>query len=164
MEQFLCLGPFGTKWSFLWSSSHVLVHLVSICSFLVVVFREWRRISWIRIHVFHHGQEFSSFISFSVSFWVVRCVFPLSGLLRVFLVLLYYYLTIPLFRYAFLVAILSSKNVKSLWRPVVGMWYHIIVCPCFGLTTNIMVVKTRIKTWLVQSYLLVEPNNPYKSS
>ena len=42
LEQFLCLGLFRLMWSFLWSSSQVLVHLVSICSFLVLVYREWR--------------------------------------------------------------------------------------------------------------------------
>ena len=77
LEEFLYLGPFGSMWSFLWSSSQVLAHLVGICSFLVLVCREWRWISWIRIHVFHHVLAFSSLISFLVFFWVIRYIFPL---------------------------------------------------------------------------------------
>ena len=134
-------------WSFLWSSSQVLVHLVNICSFLVLVCHEWRWISWTRIHVFHHGQRFPVWYLFLVSFWVVRCVFPLSGLLRVLLVLSSYYLSIQLFHYAFLVAIFPSKNVLSLWRPVVGMiLFHAlpvvgrIFFRCFGMSCFVCIV------------------------
>ena len=66
------------------------MHLVIICSFLVHVCREWGWISWTRIHVFHHGLVFSNLISFLVSFWVFRCVFPISGVLRILLVLMLY--------------------------------------------------------------------------
>ena len=52
---------------------------------------------------------------FLVTFWVVRCVFPLRGLPRVLLVLSSYRLFIQLFRYAFSVAIFSSKIVRFLW-------------------------------------------------
>ena len=104
LERFFCLAPFGLMWSFLWSSSRVLVLLVSICSFLVLVCREWRWISWTKNHVFHHGLAFSSLISFLVTFCVNRCVFSLSGLLWVLLVLLSYCLSIQPFRYV-LVAI-----------------------------------------------------------
>ena len=135
-------------WSFLWSSSQVFVHLVSICSFLVLVCREWRCISWTRIHIFHHVLAFSSLISFLVFFfWVVRCVFPFLGLLRVLLLLSSYYLSIQLFRYALLVAIFSSKNVRSLWRLVVGMFLcHVlpiidrIFFRCFGMSCFVCVV------------------------
>ena len=96
--------------------------LVGICSFLVLFCRVWRWISRTRIHVFHHVPAFSSLISFLVSFWVVRCVFPLWGLPRVLLVLGSYRLSIQPFRYAFSVAIFSSKIVRFLWRPIVGMF------------------------------------------
>ena len=90
LVQFLYLGPFGSMWSFLWSSTQVLVHLVGICLFLVLVCHEWRWISWTRIHVFHHVLAFSSLIFFfsvflSNSMW---------GLPRVLLVLLSYRLSI----------------------------------------------------------------------
>ena len=45
LAQFLYLGPFGSIWYFLGSSSQVLVHLVGIYSFLELVCREWRWIS-----------------------------------------------------------------------------------------------------------------------
>ena len=64
LEQSFCLGPIGSMWSYLWSPSQVLVLLVSICSFLVLVCREWRWISWTRNHGFHHSLAFSSFIFF----------------------------------------------------------------------------------------------------
>ena len=46
--------------------------------------------------------------------------FRFPDLLRVLLVLSSYYLSIQRFRYAFSVAIFSSKNVRSLWPPVVA--------------------------------------------
>ena len=121
LKQFFCLGQFGCMLSFLWSSSQVLVHLVSICLFLVLVRGEWRWISWTRIHVFNLGMVFCSLVSF-VSFWVFRCLYPLSNLLRVLLVLSSYYLSIQLFSYALLVGIIMSKNIRFLWRPFVGMF------------------------------------------
>ena len=122
LEQFLYLGPFGSIWYFLWSSSQVLAPLVSICSFQVLVCREWRRISWTIIHLFNYVQVFSSLISFFMSFGVIRCVFPFWGLLRAVLVLLSYRLSIQPFRYAFSVAIFSSKIVQFPWRLVIGMF------------------------------------------
>ena len=120
-------------WSLLCSSSTVHVHLVGICSFLVLVYREWTWISWTRIHVFHHVLTFSSLISFLVS-WVIRCVFPLWGLPRV-LVLLSYRLSIRPFRYAFSVAIFSSKIARFLWRLNVGIvdriFFHYFGMSCF---------------------------------
>ena len=97
-------------WSFLWSSSLVPVLLVNICSFLVPVCSEWRWISWTRNHVFHRGPAFSSLVFFLVSFWGNRCVFPLWGLLQVFLVLLYYCLSIQPFRHVFWLPYLSPKS------------------------------------------------------
>ena len=61
-------------WSFLWSSIQVLVLFLSICSFLVLVGREWRWISWTRNHVFHHGLAFSSLIFFSVFLSKSMCI------------------------------------------------------------------------------------------
>ena len=121
LEQFLYLGPFGSMWSLLWLSRQVHANLVGICSILVLDSREWRGISWTRIHVFHHVPAFSSLISFLVSFWVIRCVFPLSGLPRV-LVLLSNRISLQRFRYAFSVAIFSSKIVRFIWHLVVGMF------------------------------------------
>ena len=40
------------------------------------------------------------------------------------LVLLSYYLSFQLFRYAFLITIFSSKDIRILWRPIVGMLRH----------------------------------------
>ena len=121
LEQFLCLGPFGSIWSFIWSPIQVLARLVRICSFLVLVCREWRRISWTRSHDFHHGLVLSSFIFFLVSFLVSRCVFliwgpssPSSSLVILFIH--------SAFSLCFLVAIFSSKIVRFLWHPVVGMF------------------------------------------
>ena len=68
LGQFLCLSLFGLMWSLLWLSIRVRVFLVGICSFLVLVCREWRWISWTRNHVFHHGRTFSSLISFLCRF------------------------------------------------------------------------------------------------
>ena len=51
LSQFPWVGPSGSMWSFLWSSIRVRVLLVSICSFLVLVCREWRWIYWTRIYV-----------------------------------------------------------------------------------------------------------------
>ena len=154
-EQFLYLGLFGSMWSFLCSSSQVLVHLIGICSFLVLVCHEWRWISWTRIHVFHHILAFSSLISFLVSFWVVRCVFPLWGLPRVLPVLLSYRLSIQPFCYAFLVAIFSSQIVRFLWRLVVGMFLchalpivdKIFFC-CFGMSCFVCIVDISLVSLL----------------
>ena len=146
-------------WSFLWSSSQVLVHLEGICSFLVLVCRKWSKISWIRIHVFHYVLAFSSLISFLVPFWVVRCVFPLWDIPRVFLVLLSYRLSIQPFHYAFLVAIFSSQIVRFLWRLVVGMFLcHAlpivdrIFFRCFGMSWLVFMVLPFVDIFLV--YLL----------
>ena len=165
MEQFLYLGPFGSIWSFLWSSSQVLVHLVGICLFLVQVCREWRWISWTRIHVFHHVMAFSSLISFLMSFWVIRCVFPLWGLPRVLLVLLLYRLSIQPFRYASTVAIFSSKIVRFLWRLVVGMFLchalpivEKIFFSCFGTSCFVCIVLPFVDISLV-FLLSLEPSS-----
>ena len=75
LEQFLFLGPFGSIWSFLWPSSLVLVLLVSICSFLALVCREWRWISWTRNHVFHRCLAFSSSLR---AFYINVCWWSLT--------------------------------------------------------------------------------------
>ena len=143
-------------WSFLLSSSQVFVHLVGICSFLVLVCREWGWISWTRIHVFHHVLAFSSLISFLVSFWEVRSVFPIWGLPQVLLALLSYRSSIQSFRYAFSVAIFSSKIIRFLWRLVVGMFSchaHPIVdrifFRCFGMSCFVCIVLPFIDISLV---------------
>ena len=151
-------------WSFLWSFSQVLTHLIGICSFLELVCREWRWISWTRIHVFHHVLAFSSWISFLVSFWVIRCVFPLWGLPWVLLVLLSYRLSIQPFRYAFSIAIFSSKIVRFLWRLVVGMFLcHAlpiidkIFFRCFGMSCFVCIVLPFVDISLV-FLLSLEPS------
>ena len=110
---FLCVGLFGSMWFFLWSSIQVHVPLVSICSFQVLVCREWSGISWTRNHVFHHGLAFSSLVSFLVSFWVNRRVFLLSGLLCALLILLSYSLSIRPLRYVFCCYILVPNRSVS---------------------------------------------------
>ena len=152
-------------WSFLWSSSQVLVHLVGIFSLLVLVCREWRWISWTRIHVFQHALAFSSLISFFVSIWVIRCVFPLWSLPRVHLVLLWYCLSIQPFRYAFSVAIFLFKIVRFLWRLVVGMFLcHALLIVdkiffrCFGMSCFVYIVLPFVDISLV-SLLSPEPSS-----
>ena len=68
LEHFFCLDPFGLMWSFLSSSSQVLVLFVSICSFLVLVYRKWCWSFGTRSHVFYHGLAFSSWIFFQCRF------------------------------------------------------------------------------------------------
>ena len=155
LEQFLYLGPFGLMRSFFWSSSQVPVHLIGICSFLVLLRHEGRWMSWTRIHVFHHALAFSILISFLVVFWVVRCVFLLWGLPRVFLVLLSYRLSKP-FRYAFSVAIFSFKIVRFLWRVIVVMllWHALLVVDriffhCFGVSRFVCIVLTFVDISLI---------------
>ena len=122
----------------------------------MLVCREWRGISWTRIHVFHHVLAFSSLISFLVSFWVVRCVFLLLGLPRVILVLLSYRSSIQPFHYAFSVAIFSSKIVRFLWRLVVGMFLchalpivNRIFFRCFGMSCFVCIVLPFVDISLV---------------
>ena len=61
-------------WSYLSSSIWVRMLLVGICSFLVLVCREWRWISWIRIHLFHHGLPFPIWYIFSVVLSKSMCI------------------------------------------------------------------------------------------
>ena len=151
-------------WSFLWSSSQVLEHLVVICSFLVLICREWKRIYWTRIHVFHPLLAFSRLISFLVSFWVFRRVFLLWDIPWVLLVLLSYYLSIRHFCYAFSVAIFSSKIVRFLWCLVGGMFLYRalpvvdkIFFRCFGMSCFVCIVLPFVDISIV--YLLsLEPS------
>ena len=78
LEQFLSLVPFESMWSFLSSSSQVLVLLVSICSFLVLVCRECMWILWTRSYVFHQRLAFSSWIFFSVVLSKSMCISALG--------------------------------------------------------------------------------------
>ena len=124
MEQFLYLGPFGSMWSFLWSSSQVFAHLVGICSFLVLVCCERRWISWTRIHVFHHVLSFDTFFSVFLSNSIfISALGPSSSPSSSLVILLIH---LPL-RYAFSVAIFSSKILWFPWRLVVGMFF--VSCP-----------------------------------
>ena len=63
---------------------------------------------------------------FLVSFWVIRCVFPLWGFPQI-LVLLSYRLSIQPFRYAFSVAIFSSQNCSVSLAS--SCWYVFVSCP-----------------------------------
>ena len=76
LDRFPGVGLSGSMWSSLWSSIRVCVLIVGMCSFLVLVCRECRWISWTRNHVFHLGLAFPVDM-FLVSFWVNQCVFPL---------------------------------------------------------------------------------------
>ena len=73
---------------------------------------EWRWISWTRNHIFHHGLAFPNLIFF-VLFWVNRCVFPLSELLRVLIHLV--------FCNVLLVVMFYSKVFRFLLHSVVDM-------------------------------------------
>ena len=76
LGQFLCVGSFGSICSFLWSSIRVRLLLVSICSLLELVCREWSWISWTRNRVFCHGLAFSSLIFFSEILSKSMCISP----------------------------------------------------------------------------------------
>ena len=132
------------------------MHLVGICLFLVLVYREWRWISWTRIHVFHHVLAFSSLIFFLVAFWLIRCVFPLWGLPRVLLDLLVISFIHWAFSLYFFVAIFSFKIVRFLWRLVVGMFLcHAlsvvdkIFFRCFGMSCFVCIVLPFVDISLV---------------
>ena len=71
---FICLGPFGAMWSFFWSSIRVRVLFVGICSFLVLIGREWRYVSWPRNHILYHGKAFFSLIFFRVVLSKSMCI------------------------------------------------------------------------------------------
>ena len=139
-----CLGPFGSRLSFLWSSIQARVLLVCIYSFLMLACREWRWIYWIRNHVLHHGLAFSGLMFFLVSFCVNRCVFLLLGFLRVLLVLLSCCLSIRLFCYVsfFLVAIITIVIIITFYyyyyvHITFSRWdIAVEVCP-FYMTTYI---------------------------
>ena len=80
-------------------------------------------------------------------FWVNRCVFPLSGLVRAFLILLSYCLSIRLFCYVLLVAIFLSKIVWFFLHPVIGLIScHLlplvgrIFFRCFGMSCFVCIV------------------------
>ena len=125
-------------WSFFWSSSQVLVHLVGICSFLVLVCRE--RMWFLELEsmysltgVFQFDIFFSVFLNSSMCISVLgpfSC--PSSSLVILFIH--------SAFRYAFSVDIFSSKVVRFLWRLVVGMFLsHAlpvdrIFFRCFGMS------------------------------
>ena len=142
-------------WSFRWSSNRVHMLLVGICSFLTLVCREWK---WI-----FEPESMYSIMAwrfpvwyFSVSFWVNRCVFPLSGLLRALQILLSYCVSIRIFRYFFLVAIFYSKIVRFLLHPVVGMFSRhllpivgrIFFC-CFEMSSFVCIVLPFVDIFLI---------------
>ena len=170
MEQFLYLDPFGSMWSFLWSSSQVLAHLVGIC------FISSASLSWMEVNFTNQNPFIPScpgvyqFDIFLVSFWVIRCVFSIWVLLRVLLVLLSYHLSIQPFRYAFSVAIFSSQIVRFLWRQVVGMFLcHAlpivdkIFFNCFGMSCFVCIVLPFVNISLV-FHLSPEPSVFFSSN
>ena len=128
LGRFFCFGPFLSMWSFLWSSIRVHVYFVGIYSFLVLVCRELRWISWTRNLVFRHGQAFFSLIFFQVSFWVNRSIFPFSSLLRVLLVLLSY---CHIIHSAFSLYFFGCHIfVRNLWVSFAsGCWYVLLSSP-----------------------------------
>ena len=64
LGRFLCLGPFGSIWSFLWLYIQIRVLLIDICTFWVLVSHEWGWNSWTGIHIFHHDPAFCNLIFF----------------------------------------------------------------------------------------------------
>ena len=124
-------------WSFLSSSSQVLLLLASTCSFLVRVCHEWRRIYWNRNQVFYRGLAFSILIFFA-TFWVNHVYFRFRAFFGVLLVLLSYCLSIQPFCYVSLIAIFLYKIVRFL-SDLVGIFScHLLpvvdkICfRCFG--------------------------------
>ena len=96
-------------WSFLWASIRVRVYLVGICSFLVLVCREWRWISRTRNSEFYHGLALPSLIFFCVALWksiFISAFGPSSNHSNSFF-LLFIHLAFSL---GFLVAIFSPKS------------------------------------------------------
>ena len=148
LGRFLCLGPFGSMWSFLWSSIRVRVLLLGICLFLVLVCREWRWNSWTRIRLFHHGLAFFNSIYFSVVLSESKCIFTFgssSSPSNSFVTLRSVYSR--LFCYVLLVAISLFKIVRFLLHPVVGMFScHLppfigrISFRCFGMSCFVCIV------------------------
>ena len=146
LECFLCLDPFLSIRSFLWSSSQVLVLLVSICSFLSVVNGDEFLEPWTMYSIMARRFPVRYFL---VSFWINKYVFPLSGFLRSLLILfviLFIHLAFSLFFFFFLVAILS-KIVRFLLHLVVDMFScHLlpvvdkIFFRCFGMSCFVCIV------------------------
>ena len=141
------LGPFWINVVF------PLVIQSGTCASCKHLFISSASLSWMKVNSLNQNPCIPSwpgvfqFDIFFVSFWVVRCLFPLSGFLRVLLVLSSYCLSIQPFRYAFLVTIFSSKIVRFLWRPVVGMFLcHALPIVdrfffrCFGMSSFVCIV------------------------
>ena len=155
LGRFLCLGLFGSMWSFLWSSIRVRVLFVGICSFLVLVCREWRWISWTRNHVFDHGLALSCLIFFNVVSSKSMCIsaFGHSSSPSNSFVILLMHSGISL---CFLVAIFLTKIVWFLLHLVVGMfWGHLlpfvggIFFRCFGMFCFVCIVLPFVNIFLI---------------
>ena len=93
---------------------------------------------------------------FLVLFWVNRCVFLLSDVLRVLLTLLPCCLSIRLFCYVLLVAIFYSKIVRFFLHLVVRMFsYHLsqlesrISFHCFGISCFVCIALPFVDIFLI---------------
>ena len=84
------------------------------------------------------------FAIFLVSFWIVRCVFPLSGLLQV--LLFSSHIVYPFSLFVIFGCHIFAQNRSVLWRPVVGMFLcHVlpvvrISYRCFGISCFVCIV------------------------
>ena len=133
MGRFICLGPFGSMWPFLWSSIQVLRLLVGICSFLVLLCREWRWNSWTK-------TLFSNVLFCRYRFTLCRYLSPvLSGVfpqvvLLVFLVLLFPFCSNIFLRLSFVLSfwpVLVKKNYLR-FQSNFPSWFWFFVCTFWG--------------------------------
>ena len=127
-------------------------------------------LSWMEVNFLNQNLSMPSwpgvfqFEIFLVLFWVNWCVFPLSDLLQVLLILLPCCLSIQLFCYVFLVAIFWSKIVWFLLHLVVGMFLRPlptlvgwISFRCFGMSCFVCIFLPFLDIFLIffRQYFLV---------
>ena len=125
--------------------------LVGICSLLVLDCREWRWISWTRIHAFHHGLACFSLIFFNVVLSKLMCISvfgPCSSPSNSF--------AIFFIHSAFSLCSLGCYIVRFLLHPVVGMFschlYPVvgrIFFPCFWMSRFVCIVLPVVNISLI---------------
>ena len=119
----------------------------------MLVFREWRWISWTRSHVFHHGLALSSLIFFLVLFWVSRRGFPFWGLLQV------RQLSCNIF-YPLLLLLLLFHSITRFPRQRLSMVSHWSLSDCkfpqvFKILLSIPADLNNVVVWMVSTRPLI---------
>ena len=99
--------------------------LVGICSFKVLVFWEWKGISWIINHVFHHDLAFSSLYFVSVALSKLMSISAFRPSLRPSNSLVIFFIQWT-FCYIFWLPYFSPKSFISLAS---SCWYFFVSCP-----------------------------------